>query len=352
MRAAEGVPESDRVEPAPHPRETAVLFGQARAEAELLDSYRAGRLHHAWLLGGRQGTGKATLAWRFARFLLAHPDPDAPAVREARDLAVPVGHPAALRVASGAPGDVAVLRRAFNDKSGKFYAEIRVDEVRRASGLFQQASRAGGYRICILDSAEDLNRNSANALLKLVEEPPRRSIFLIVAHHPAQVLPTLRSRCRMLLLDPLSGSDAVSALAALGPPWAAAEPAALAEAVARAGGSVSGAIHYLGGERLTLDRDTARLLGRLPEVNWGELHRLADRIGTDEDDFAVLTGAILDWLHARLGQGAGDPRRLAPLAEVWEKVRRSARDTLALNLDKKTFLFSTFADLSQATRAL
>ena len=351
-RAGEGLPDSDRQEGAPHPRETGVLFGQARAEAELLDSYRAGRLHHAWLLGGRQGTGKATLAWRFARFLLAHPDPGTPEVRAARDLSVPAGHPAASAVAAGAPGDVAVLRRAFNEKSGKFFSEIRVDEVRRASGLFQQASRAGGYRICILDSAEDLNRNSANALLKLVEEPPQRSLFLVVAHHPAQVLPTLRSRCRLLLLDPLSGGDAVAALTALGPPWAGVAPEALAEAAARAGGSVGGALHYLGGERLALDRDAARLLGRLPAVDWGELHRLADRVGADEDDFAVLTGAILDWLHARLGQGGGDPRRLAPLAEVWEKVRRSARETLALNLDKKTFLFSTFADLSQATRAL
>ncbi len=121
---------------------------------------------------------------------------------------------------------------------------------------------------------------------------------------------------------------------------------------ARAGGSVSGALRYLEGERLALDRDAARLLGRLPEVDWRALHRLADRIGTDEDAFEVLVGAILDWLHDRLGQGAAEPRRLAPLAEVWEKVRRSARETLALNLDKKTFLFSTFADLSQATRAL
>lgn len=352
MKGVEAAPESDRADPAPHPRETAVLLGQARAEAELLDSYRAGRLHHAWLVGGRQGTGKATLAWRFARFLLAHPDPASDAVREARDLSVPAGHPAAQRVASGAPGDVAVLRRAWNDKTGKFFTEIRVDEVRRASGLFQQASRAGGYRICILDSAEDLNRNSANALLKLVEEPPRQSLFLVIAHHPAQVMPTLRSRCRLLMLEPLARADAAAALAALGPPWSAAEPGALDEAVARAGGSVSGAIHYLGGDRLALDRDAARLLGRLPEVDWAGLHRLADRIGTDGDDFAVLTGAILDWLHARLAAGAPDPRRLAPLAEVWEKVRRSARDTLALNLDKKTFLFSTFADLAQATRTL
>lgn len=352
MKDDDSTPESDRAEAAPHPRETALLFGQARAERELLEAYRAGRLHHAWLIGAPRGTGKATLAWRFARFLLAHPDPAGAAVQGAADLSVPPEHPAARRIAAGAPGDVAVLRRGWNDKTGKFFSEIRVDEVRAMSGLFQQASRAGGYRICIIDTAEDLNTNSANALLKLIEEPPSRSLFLVLAHHPAQVLPTLRSRCRKLTLDPLSADDAVAALRALGPPWSAAEPAALEEAVRRADRSVSGALPYLGGERLSLDRDTARLLARLPEVDWAGLHRLADKIGSDEDDFAVLTGAILDWLHGRLQAGAGEPRRLAPLAEVWDKVRRSARDTLALNLDKKTFLFSTFADLAQATRAL
>lgn len=351
MTDAGAPPESDRVGNAPHPRENPALFGRGAAEAELLDSYRAGRLHHAWLIGGPEGTGKATLAWRFARFLLAHPDPGTAAVRDARDLAVPPGHPAALRAASGATGDVASLRRGWNEKSGRFYGEIRVDEVRRASGLFQQAARAGGYRVCILDSAEDLNPNSANALLKLVEEPPSRSLFLVVAHHPARVLPTLRSRCRSLMLAPLSDADAVAALSALGPPWSTQGGDALAGAVRRAGGSVKGAIHYLSGDRLALDRDTARLLDRLPDLDWRDLHRLADRLGADDDDFAVLTGAIQDWLHGRISAGAGDPRRLAPLAEVWENLRGSARDTLALNLDKKSFLFSTFVDLAQAARA-
>ncbi len=234
-----------------------------------------------------------------------------------------------------------------------------MDEVRRASGLFRQAARAGGYRICILDSAEDLNRNSANALLKLIEEPPPRSLFLVVAHHPAQVMATLRSRCRLLTLEPLGLADATAALAGLGPPWSVTGAGVLQEAARRAAHSVKGAVHILGGDRLTFDRDTARLLARLPDIDWRELHQLADRIGTDDDDFELLVGAVLDWLHGRLAAGAGldgtearDPRRLAPLAEVWEKVRRSARDTLALNLDKKSFLFSTFADLAQATRAL
>jgi DNA polymerase-3 subunit delta' len=359
MKAGETVPESDRVEGAPHPRETQHLFGQARAEAELLASFRARRLHHAWLLGGPEGTGKATLAWRFARFLLANPDPGSQAVLDAIDLSVPSRHPASSSIASGAPGDVAVLRRAWNEKTGKFYSEIRVDEVRRASGLFRQAARAGGYRICILDSAEDLNRNSANALLKLIEEPPSRSLFLVIAHHPAQVMATLRSRCRLLALEPLGLDHATAALAGLGPPWSTAEPDVLEQAARRAAHSVKGALHFLGADRLALDRDTARLLARLPDVDWRDLHRLADRIGTDDDDFELLVGAVLEWLHGRLDAGAGldetearNLRRLAPLAEVWEKIRRSARDTLALNLDKKSFLFSTFAELAQATRAL
>ena len=162
----------------------------------MLRASRAGRLPHAWLIGGPEGIGKATLAWRLARFVLAHPDPHSASVQAATDLSVPAGHRAAVQVAAGGLGDVASLRRAWNEKTGRFYSEIRVDDVRKASTLFQQAARAGGYRVAIIDAADDLNRASANALLKLIEEPPPLSLFLLVAHRPAQLLPTLRSRCR------------------------------------------------------------------------------------------------------------------------------------------------------------
>ena len=121
MKTHEAFPESDRIEGVPHPRETIDLFGHAAAEAELLGAYRARKLHHAWLIGGPEGIGKATLAWRFARFLLAHPDPSGPAVIEAETLAVPADHPAATRIAMGGPGDVAALRRSWNEKTGKFF---------------------------------------------------------------------------------------------------------------------------------------------------------------------------------------------------------------------------------------
>ncbi len=135
-------------------------------------------------------------------------------MREATTLAVPVDHPVAVRLRRGAVGDLAVLRRQWNDKTKKFFSEIRVDDVRAALGLFQRAAGAGGFRLCILDSAEDLNRSSANALLKIIEEPPPRSVFLILAHQPSQVMPTLLSRCRQLFLGALDEADVTAA------PWA------------------------------------------------------------------------------------------------------------------------------------
>ena len=343
--------ESDRFDDAPHPRETTILAGHAQAEADLLEAYRSHRLPHAWLIGGPAGIGKATLAWRFVRFLLANPDPRAPALADANDLSVPSDHPAVARVAAGAYGDAVVLRRELNDKTGRPFGVIRVDDVRRATTLFQQASRAGGYRICVLDSADDLNRESANALLKLVEEPPPLSLFLVVAHRPAQVLPTLRSRCRTLLLRGLAEADVVRALRGLGAPWSDKGGESLGSAAARSGGSVRGALRLLAGERLSLDRDVRTLLDRLPGLDWAGLHRAADALGSDPDDFDALVAAVLDWLHDRVLREAADAAgraRLAPLAEVWDKVRRSARETEALNLDKKSFLFSTFAEIAQA----
>ena len=347
------VAESDRLDTYPHPRETAVMVGQGRAEADLLDAFRAGRLPHAWLLGGPEGVGKATLAWRFARFILAHPDPAAPEVRDASDLALAPDHPMTRRIAAGGSGDVAVLRREWNDKTGRLFSEIRVEDVRRASGLFQRSSRTGGYRICIIDCVEDLNRAGANALLKLIEEPPPLSLFLLIAHRPARILPTLRSRCRLLLLPPLSTDDVLQALRTAAPSSAEAAPEALAEAAARSGGSVRRALHSLGGERLALDREARTLLDRLPDLDWRGLHRLADRIGTDQDGFGLVTESVLDWIHARSQRLAGTDaaHRLAPLAEVWEKIRRSAQDAEGLNLDKRATLLSIFADLARATRA-
>ena len=346
--------ESDRLDGQRHPRETTTLIGQAPAEAAMLQAYRSGRLPHAWLIGGPEGIGKATLAWRLARFVLANPDPNSPAVLAAADLSVPATHRASIQVAAGGIGDVASLRRAWNEKTSRFYTEIRVDEVRKASALFQQAARAGGYRVAIIDAADDLNRASANALLKLIEEPPPLSLFLLVAHRPAQLLPTLRSRCRHLPLRPLDPAALTAVLGTLDLPVAAQDAERLRAAAERGGGSVGGALRWLDGDRLAVGRETEAVLQRLPEIDWAALHRMADRIGNDQADFDLMLGAVLDWLRARVdavGVASPSRRRLAPLTEVWDKIRGSARDAESLNLDKRAALLSIFADLAQATRS-
>jgi DNA polymerase-3 subunit delta' len=354
-KAEEASPESDRFEDAAHPRETFVLFGHSEAERELLAAYRADRLPQAIIIAGPHGIGKATLAWRFARFLLAHPDPAAPAVQRAADLGVDAEHIVSRKILALTQGDLCLLRRGWNEKSKRHFTEIRAEEVRDAVHLFQHAAGAGGYRICILDCAEDLNRHSANALLKLIEEPPPRSLFLIIANKPGLLLPTLRSRCRMALLKPLAVADIVAAIDALGGSWTAAGPKACQTAAERAKGSVPAALRLLAGRGLEQEAQIRGLLDALPSVDWRSVHSLADRLAGREagEEYDQMLTAIVDWidetLHAKAGEGAS---RLAPLAQVWEKVGEAARETEVLNLDKRALILFLFAELAAAARAL
>lgn len=346
--------ESDRLEGAPHPRHTSGLIGHPDQERVLLDAYRRGRLPHAIILGGPVGIGKATMAWRLARFILAHPRSNEPAVQDAADLGVASDSRAAAQVASLSHPDLVLLRRAYNDRSKRFFTEIRAEEVRRAIGLFQRAAGAGGYRVCIVDSAEDLNRHSANALLKIIEEPPPRSLFLLIAHRPGLVLATIRSRSRLVRLDPLSPAQLAQVVASLGPPWCEMDDQTIAAATQRSEGSVREALRLLGGSGIELDGRVVRLLDRLPAVDWGEVHKLADAVGGRDGEAAYETAltTVFGWLDAQVRRQVGaPPRRLAPYAEVWEKVAQSARETDALNLDKRPLILSIFSDLAAAVRA-
>jgi DNA polymerase III subunit delta' len=344
--------DSDRYGGAPAPWESAQLFGHVEAEQVLLDAYRTHRLPNAFVVGGPEGIGKATLAWRFARFVLTNPEPDSDAVQRAASLAVAADHPVARRIVARAHSDLIVLRREYNERTRKFFTDIRVEDVRKMLHRFQQASSAGGFRIAILDSAENLNRASANALLKIVEEPPARSIFLIVAQRPAMLLPTIRSRASLLRLRPLPRGDVGAAVRALGSPWADRPEDAIARAAAHSGGSVRQALRLLEGAALTLLDQTHRLLENLPNIDWKGVHALADHLGdSDTDGFDNVLAAVLDWLNAQVQRGAADGplARLAPYAEVWEKVVNAARETEALNLDKRPLLLSLFAELAIAS---
>src|SRR6202166_1011212 len=202
-----------QVEPqfaAVHPRETSTLAGHREAEAALLNAYRSGRIPHAWLIGGAQGIGKATLAYRMARFVLSHRDPSMPAVQRAETLWVDPSDSVARHIAAGAHGGLLTLERTLNDK-GVIRSVITVDETRETITFFGSTAAVEGWRVCIVDTVDELNPNAANALLKVLEEPPQQSLFLLVSHAPARVLPTILSRCRKLMLRPLSTEDVIRA---------------------------------------------------------------------------------------------------------------------------------------------
>ena len=216
----EALPEPDRAEGAPHPRETGQIFGQEAAEAEFLDAFASGRLHHGWLLTGAEGVGKATLAWRIARFLLANQTPAEDGLFGAppppASLDVDPEHPVARRLRALSEPGLFLLRRGPNDKGDRLAQEIRVSEVRKLANFFGLSAADGGRRVVIVDAADELNTQAANALLKMLEEPPARTVMLLVAHQPSRLLPTILKEARAagattVLITDLSASASAKA---------------------------------------------------------------------------------------------------------------------------------------------
>ena len=337
----------EAIEPPP-PRETQELFGHAEAEQTLLNAYRGGRIPHAWLISGPRGIGKATFAYRLARFVLAHPDPSAAAVRSAPSLAVDPAHVVARRMAMQVQPDLLVLERTINEK-GKLRQDIAVDDVRKSVSFFGSTAGEGGWRIAIIDSVDELNAEGANALLKIIEEPPPRALLLLVSHARGRVLPTIRSRCRMLNLRPLSAADvARAAAAALGRDTDDTEVVA---AASLAEGSVGRALSLLDGPALALRQRLMQLLDNLPDTDPMALHALGDAMaGTDPQPLATFVDTINAWLSGRIARGAQEGRRMARVAEVWEKVNRAALEAEIFNLERKPLVFAVFGLLADTAR--
>ncbi len=339
---------ADHIEPVP-PRTNSFLYGHADAERTLLDAYRSGRLPHAWLIAGPSGIGKATLAYRMARFVLRHPDHRSPSVAAAGSLHVEADEPVARRIAVQAHGALLVLERTVNEKTGKLRQDIQVDDVRRTVSFFGSTAAEEGWRIVVVDSVDELNANGANALLKVLEEPPRRSLLLLVSHSTARVLPTIRSRCRVLMLRPLSADD-VARAAAAAIAANAADPGVMAAAAA-AEGSVRRALALLDRNILDLRNRVVSLLDRLPAVEPQEMHVVGDRLfGTDPATLAAFVDTVNGWLAARLLAGPQQPAMLDRLAFAWEKFNAAARAVEEFNLERKPLVFNTFAWLAEACR--
>jgi DNA polymerase III subunit delta' len=342
------VNEDDDEASLPLPRETSRWFGHDEAERTLLEAYRGGRMPHAWLIGGPPGIGKATLAYRMARFVLAYPDCSAPPVQSAGSLALPADHRVVRLIGAQGHPDLLVLERRPGE-SGALRTVITVEDVRRLVPFLGSTAGEAGWRVVVVDAADELNAAGANALLKLLEEPPRRCLFLIVSHAPGRLLATIRSRCRRLLLRPLAPADIARAIgAALGRDQA---DAAVQKAAAVADGSVAHAIALIGGPLLAVRERVIELLGLLPATDPRALHALGESL--ERADRLVLTtfvDVVRDWLSARLDGELREGGRLMRLAQAWEDVNRTARDVEMYNLERKPLVFKVFGWLAEAAR--
>jgi DNA polymerase-3 subunit delta' len=348
----------DRVEGWPAPEEQPVWFGSPAAEQTLLEAYRSGRMHHGWLLGGPKGIGKATLAYRFARFVLANPDPAAPEVAAAADLSVPASHPAFRRVASRAHPNLLVLERPWDEQNKRFKTVVAVDEVRRTVSFFGTTAGENTWRVAIVDPADDMSPSSENALLKILEEPPARSLFLLVSHSPGRLLPTIRSRTQRLDIAPLAVDAIAAAISAHGD---ADDDLPLVAQLSE--GSLRRAVLLMEGGGIETYRALGRLLAALPRLDMAAGHAFADRVSGrgDDDAWVGFSDTLAAWLNRRV-RGLPEPEgqmepgpgvQAVPLerwAEVWETLRQSVEDADEFNLDRKRTVLSILMALARATR--
>lgn len=330
----------------PEPRANPFLFGHRAAEASLADSIRTRRLHHAWLIGGMEGIGKATLAFRFARRLLAGGTPEG-------SLALAETDPTFRRIAAGTHADLLTVEREWDPKRKKLRGEIVVEDVRRVTEFLHLTPAEGGWRVVLVDGAEDMNRNAANALLKMLEEPPPRAILLLVCSATGRLLPTIRSRCRQLRLDGLSDQDMMAALEQALP---ALDPAERRRIAALAEGSPGRALRLADGGTGIAEM-VREVLSRLPELGAERGYATADALGRDEDAFSTFMDLLRASLSTAVREAArghadaaqarllGD-RPLDAWVDVWHALTRLQRETEDFYLDKRQALVSGFGLLA------
>ena len=325
------------------PREVFDLIGHQVAEQAFEASRARGRLHHAWLLTGPEGVGKATFAYRAARRLLGAPeDPSHGILGSSPD------HPVSRQIIAHAHPDLFVIERLGED--GKLRKVIPVEEARRISEFFSKSPASAPHRVAIVDAADDLNPFGANAILKTLEEPPAHGVLLIVSHAPGRLLPTIRSRCRRLAFPPLE-LEAAAAFVRGREDVSVEDSLRLAK---MAGGAPGRAWALAGAKALDMDDAARTLIEGLPRVDEAMALSLADRFrgGEGQAQFNLLFDRLAERVHGfaaeRAGQGIGGLDRWA---QVWETLQRLSRDVEALNLDRADALFTALGELRLAARA-
>jgi DNA polymerase-3 subunit delta' len=336
--------------PAPEPRANPILLGHPEAEATILGAIQAGRMHHAWLITGPEGVGKATLAYRFARRLLAGRQAEA-------SLALDPADPVFRRVAAGSHADLKTIERVLNDKTKRMQAQIPVEKVREINGFMSLTPAEGGWRVVVVDGAEELNQASANALLKLLEEPPPRAILLLVCAAPGRLLPTIRSRCRRLRLTPLADETMGQLLAQYLPQLAANDRGRL---ITLAEGSPGRALMLVEDEGLKIATLVDQLLSDMPAIPVSRGYEIADLLGRSETGFSTFMDLVRAGVAAAVresvrGRADAEQQRLVaqrPLdawGELWQSLTRLQDETERFALDKRQAIVAGISMLCGAS---
>ena len=356
------------------PRFTNQLVGHEAAERTFLEAIEGDRLHHAWLISGPKGIGKATLSWKFAKFLLTQTRSADPGLfgddlpKPSVTLDVEPDSPEVKRIESGGHGGLRLVERSENEKTGKLRNDIVVGDIRELINFFSQTSADGAWRIAIIDAADEMNVNAANALLKILEEPPEKSILFLIAHASGKLLPTIKSRCRILKLKTLPENSVQAVLAARFPELGVEELTATARLADGAPGRAI-ELHIQGG--VALYRQMGTLLAGLPQLNIPGVHQLAVQLGAAKADaqYQLFLQIFLAWVERLIRQRAANSAaldvmdgesaqitRISALAgvdrwlQLWEKMCQLTARADAVNLDRKQVIVSLFSSLSSAAR--
>ena len=371
---------SDQIEGYPHPKMTEKLFGHQFAEQEFISCFKSNKLHHGWLITGAKGIGKATFAWQMAKFLLTQPIPfieqnglfDNSDENHNTDLNENLKKTMIARIVAESEPRLVVVRKSFDEKRKTFRSSIRVDEVRKLKTFFSLSVSDGGGRIAIIDCAEDMNINAANALLKTLEEPPKDTIFLLVSHNPQSLLPTIKSRCRELRLNSLTESDLTSALEQIN----LTIPKNDSKIYSLLGsGSVGNSIRLLEHDGAGLYRTLLSFLGQLPNLNGFELEKFIRTFSGNKNRSRLeLFIELLNVVIARMskagimGYGSADQvledekeifAKLCPnpiIARKWAELAQTQSENLkhglAVNLDPSSLILDTFFRIEDCARTV
>ncbi len=344
-------PIADRIEDVPHPAENPNLVGHDEILAKLANQYHSGKIHHAWILCGPRGIGKATLAFQFAAHLFRYPNSgDAPESWEHS------AGPDAIqsKIARGGHPNILHLTRPWDDKTKKFKTQLTVDEIRLTVPFFGTSSGEEGWRVAIVDSVDEMNASASNALLKILEEPPVLTLFFLISHSQGRMLPTIRSRCQSIALKPLEADDLLKVLDGLGI-LGEVQPEDHDRLALLSQGSVRRAITIIRNEGIELYRQFNAVSSDLANTDWSKIHSMADAVCTRgrEDRYRLLLGIAEGFLEGRATNSenaSSDISELARWAEVWEKTRASANVAERYNLDRKQVILDMFQSMGEAAR--